>query len=75
MKINKRVVVESWLRRHEDIFKKSGLDRYLKLPNGAMQKFYKYDILLNDKRIKKTYKEISKLIESFESLKKTKTQD
>lgn len=70
MKENRRLIVESWFREYEDIFKGYGVDRWLKFPEGTMQKFFKYDIKLNNDRINKAFKEITRLNNFFENLKK-----
>lgn len=69
MKENRRLIVENWFREYEDIFKGSGVDRWLKFPDGTMQKFFKYNTPLNNKRINKAYREITQLTQLFERLK------
>ncbi|WP_299242993.1 hypothetical protein [uncultured Aquimarina sp.] len=70
MKENRKLIVESWFKEYEDIFKGSGVDRWLKFPEGTMQKFFKYDTPLNKNKINMAYREITKLTERFENLKK-----
>jgi ketol-acid reductoisomerase len=66
MKENRRIIVENWFREYKDIFKGNGVDRWLKFPEGTMQKFFKYNTRLNNKRINKAYREITKLTKLFE---------
>ncbi len=68
MKENRRIIVEAWLSKHRDLFNTSGLDRSLDIPLGTMQKFFKYNIRLNNKRINKAYRLIKLLGEDFKSL-------
>lgn len=75
MRENRRLIVESWFKEHKDIFKGNGVDRWLNLPKGTMQKFFKYDIALNNRRINRAYREITKLIAHFELLKETVDKD
>ncbi|WP_152538238.1 hypothetical protein [Aquimarina megaterium] len=75
MKKNRRFIVESWLIEYQDIFNKNGLDRFFKIPPGTIQKFLTHDRKLNDKRIKRAYRSIKKLISDFESPEQNKGSD
>lgn len=68
MKEKKRLIVETWLRDYEDLFNRNGVDRWLNQPEGTMQKFFKYGTALNNRRIKRAYRKITKLIADFELL-------
>ncbi|WP_234859288.1 hypothetical protein [Aquimarina aquimarini] len=75
MKENRRFIVESWLTKYESIFNNNGLDRWFKFPLGTMQKFYKYNRELKNKRINKIYRSVEKLISDFEELKTKSNND
>ncbi|KAA1243342.1 hypothetical protein [Aquimarina sp. RZ0] len=69
MKENRRFIVESWFNDYEDLFKRSGVDRWLNQPEGTMQKFFKYGVPLNNRRINRAYRKITQMITHFELLK------
>lgn len=74
MKEDRRLIVETFFIKYKDIFKGSGVDRWLGFPEGTMQKFFKYGIPLNRNRINKAYRELKNLIEYVQELKQGKPE-
>lgn len=68
MKEDRRLIVETFFKQYKDIFKGSGVDRWLDIPEGTSQKFFKYNIRFNRNRINKAYREIIKMVEFIEHL-------
>lgn len=56
MKKTKRLKVEVWLLENQDIINATGIDKRIGAPKGTIQKFLKYNRVLNDERIEILYK-------------------
>lgn len=69
MNENRKLFVETFFKEYKDLFKGSGVDRWLNTPEGTTQKFFKYNINYNRNRTNRAYREIIKMGEFIEKLK------